>query len=1136
MTRPSPRLWISFASLLLLSPLVSFVSSCADPISFDRNAPDRGTFGQELFSIFYEDLTRAPAPGPDKARAFDAHRDGFVWAIDALLPPDRLTALEGLLQRAFPDITSGLLPGFTRKVAAALDAVAADAPLLAELSAPPPDPPPFLADPDRLDLFTLALDLPRVPALLDLTLSFALSNDGRGDHPDLLPKLLHRLYDALSTAEVSAPDPDGFLSVVTRVALLDDPIFQALPNAAPLRAVALDPRGLPRVRRNDIGSLPSPFVDRDGDALPDAAPHPNGLLWFIDGDGAPLPPDLLAPFGDPDATLSDGLRRAPDGTLTARGFDGDAVYEYIDLRHTPLSFLLHESLPLLRDDVLFDLFDALKPVLGPRAPLPADPTAPKTPADLVFEAYADQNQLIGLADALLIALDHDATPALLAGAEALLRDHPDQLATLLDALTKAADTFDLHPTDFAADAAILEALLPILRDVLDTPGLLEDILIALDHPTMRAIPGAVSQLMSYEAGFISIAPDSPYELCYLDCKRLYTIGTMDRMQCIQDCPNDEIFQTPVTSPSQRSLFERTLAIIWEAAGQPYDVGFTEFEFGSLQLINVTDAMGPAMKIDNMAKTYLRALVGDLALTDVLNPQLAELAQPLGVDDASMTGVMLWVCQEILSLDMDANPDPGQLTRLFNKRPLGFHDDTSAIAMNLPVCRSGRLCIDAHADALYAAEASGLLYALYPLASAFQAHDRLDILVELFSVLYAHYPSADTLDLDLDGQPIAGISPDNLRSLEPALNAILSEQDLLKLAADLAVTARTIDLDFATDRSRFIAALEATLRFVITPDPTLRLITGEDSLLDPSQKPISPLRPFDVLLDPLDKLSAQVDADPVASAAWDRAIDRLIDLILAREPGDAPNTSKFSNPAGLRVATIVLSELRAHWLSIDAQGLRTQSLRVDYPQSLKDAFRSPWLPLVIDTLSWFDAQPGARDDLRAVLLHIMQDAQQDPEQVLLLAYDLLPTLLDGRRVVTLLNLVAPYLDPTRTWPTTLPSDDRPLWLHAIDLLDSLQAKDPDDLTVTLLLDALKLRGPQDHSPGWWLGQTISETHRLQPGEGTDLAPADVTFMLNELSAYLRDEQRGLERAIDLVGFVLDNGGGPPGQQQPTPASP
>lgn len=176
-----------------------------------------------------------------------------------------------------------------------------------------------------------------------------------------------------------------------------------------------------------------------------------------------------------------------------------------------------------------------------------------------------------------------------------------------------------------------------------------------------------------------------------------------------------------------------------------------------------------------------------------------------------------------------------------------------------------------------------------------------------------------------------------------------------------------------------------------------------------------------------------------------------------------------------------------------------------------------------------------------MLYMLQDDETSnnqalPEQMVLMAYTLLRELLDDQRLVTLANHVAPLMDPARVWTTTLPTDSRPLWLHAIDTLNSLNAKDPERLVMDLLRDAVLLADADGHSPGWWLGETLAETHRPQPGQGSDLTAADAAHMMREINAYLRDDRRGFERAVELVTFVLSSGGGPSRELQSASQAP
>ena len=1099
---PMIRFRLAISVLLIALVAAGSLQSCAEPLDFDRNTRDRGTFGEEVYRVIYSDLERTEANADAKAVAFDAERVTFIDGVDSTLPEALLPELDAFLNRMLPYFDSGLMPGLTRKLAVLLDEAAANTSFLEALRRTFQRPG-HMSNPDAVQPLALMMGYDALIDVNRLLVDMVLENDGRATESRLVLALVEEMVHSMRGFEAS-DDPDRLGAILVDVLLSGDAAFTPAGDHTPHYVVRLDHRGMPSVTRDEFGDHPFPFHDGDSDGFPDADEQGR----FLDKDGQPL--EGLTPFGAPGETAG-LLTRDDQGRWQRSG--GEMAFEYVDVHATVLGYLMREARPMVEDDILFDLITATRPLLGARVDYMDDRG--------YYRSYPKKTELVGLLSALLVALDQENIPAFLEGAVAILDQHPDTLASLLRAFEKAVDAFDAQPTNAADEMNLFDELIPMVIEIAETPGMLEELLAAFDSPIARRTDDAIVTLLTNKTAFITVVKDGPYDACFADCEARLSIGTIERFECIRGCPSDEIFggafdpSTP-GSAENRSLFERTLGIIWEATDQVYNIGFVKLSIGSFDLIDVAAVIGNAMEIDNMAEAYLLSVTGDLVLGDVLTPALVDLAQPLGADGVeTATDLLLWITDNMLDLRMSENPTPGELTRLFNKSPLGVEDVSMSLELNMAICRSGRLCVDADADALFAAEASGLVDTLYPLAVVFNKHGKTRLLARLISRLYHHYPSVETRGLGGDGAPLP-ITTNNLRSAEPALLAILEEGSLFPALGDLGQVTNALVL---ADGSRFAEQLTPWLLYVLTPQDGLALINGDTHVMDAAGNRIEPLSPLYALLEPLGAVVDIVEADPEANAAWTRAVDRLLDLVLELEdkPGGG---ARFAKESSLAIAKIAADVLRDRWISLDEKGERTETLRVTLPEDLEALLGGRMLPLGVDMFDWMDQREGARTQLRELLLYMLEADAPVVTQMTLMTYALLVELLDEANAIALLDHVAALLDPSRTFEVEGFAELN-LIQHLVDVLRVSDEIDPDARLIEILRNATQLEG-RGEMPITAIGRAIRQVHRVEPGSTAPMTAEDYRQLLVITAEFLRDEARGGERLVDMIDFALHGG--------------
>jgi len=767
------RLNVGPGLLTLVAAVFVLSTGCEDELDFTRDAPERGTFGEEVHRILLNDIERSPDRGRTRADVFATQRDDFVSAVDATAPDPILDELDATLIRMLPLYDDRTLNDLMRKVAIVLDEARQD-PELLEAMATSARRPELIADPSRDQFLSHLVSFDQMQDLNRILADTLLAHDGVTDpgqsEDDSTTQLLLALSLELREAEASG-DNERFAATLADVLLTTDPTFAPEASYTPMWAVRLDGRGLPIVAAGELEPIPAPFVDTDGDGLADATP--DGRFLGIDGQ----PMDAVTPFGE---GTTPSLARDGDGKLlNPSAIDGQA-FEYVDLHATALGFLMREAAPLADADVPFDMLRALPVALG-------EPNLYQDEHGS-WRGYRADAPLVGLARGMMFALDHEDVPAVLEGFSLLMKNHRPDMANMMQALDETSEIADRHEDDVSEDSNLMDDLQPLLLEVVETPGLLKAVMLAMDDPVARRTGEAMAMLMRYKNDFITVTPGGAYDACFHDCKATHTLGTVERFECIRACPNDEIFAQEVDrgapeSASNVSLFQRTQALMWEAVDVPYEVGLTSMSVNGTSFDNTAQALGAAMIFEDLAEAYLLTLVGELRLEDMINPDVAALGEPLGLDGETVVAIITFISGDVMSLPLDPEPTPDQVTRFFNKDPLEGDNGEVAVSMNPAVCKSGRLCIDAHADTLFAVEASGLADTLVPLARAFHEHGKTDLLARIFAVVYSHYPSRGRFFTDIDGNEIP-FARDNLRSLEPMLIEMLEDGAMLDAMADM----------------------------------------------------------------------------------------------------------------------------------------------------------------------------------------------------------------------------------------------------------------------------------------------------------------------------------------------------------------
>ncbi|HEX3345682.1 MAG TPA: hypothetical protein VHS09_13960, partial [Polyangiaceae bacterium] len=316
--------------------------------------------------------------------------------------------------------------------------------------------------------------------------------------------LLTTTPDAALGGRLVLDRPRSLLEAVRLVALTEDTAFT---TGNPTYVVRRDPRGYAAVPLVN-GVVPPPFVDADGDHLPDV----DALGRFVTSDGSTPP----SPFFSTDG--ANGPRDTYGRALQGDG--GPPVYDTVGVHQTFVAALARDVRPYFQPDptqkleTAMNLMAALPVLSGGRdlAPTstktyPPDPrqgtdwslghTAPPpaglgtAPVAVSYRAFHPETSPVAdLTYALGQLLGTPEIDDLLAVATELAAQHPGQLASFVGLALEVKKRADQHPeATLPATATFWDDLFVQLAQVAHTTGLFEDLLRGImQMPTLGLEP------------------------------------------------------------------------------------------------------------------------------------------------------------------------------------------------------------------------------------------------------------------------------------------------------------------------------------------------------------------------------------------------------------------------------------------------------------------------------------------------------------------------------------------------------------------------------------------------------------------------------------------------------------------------
>lgn len=1137
----------SRALVWLVAPFVAMgaatgaVSGCASDLDTSRESVDKGSFGETLVTLvckriaYIEDLedddervdvsgerfratcrglAAPPADAPPEIHAIAAHRERLIAAIDAMWPQPMLDDVQEFAT------SDGFLAAYDQgTVEAAMIALHG---MLDEL-APRTD---MLQVFERLSLRkgytpgasgTLASILSS-PDLADVLRYTSDDIAPGGDAHDALVLLAEATALELQSLEAPADprDPESTQNLLMDLLLTQ---HSSLSTQTPLLLVARDHRGIAEIAPLPTGVLPGPFVDADGDGLADV----DELGRYVDASGGVIDAPTPLPTADPDpeGTVRDELGRAIE-----TGVSQLPLYRYLNPDDTLLVALARDASALLHPDrgTGIDLVRGAGALLGMRAPAVRDYDG----RQLEYSGFdTAQSPILDAMYGGLQVLRAANVDDVLALGRVMLTDHEPTAAELAEALVNTlrvpGDLGELGDrAKLEDDSRLIDDLVPVIQQILDEPGLLEDVLAATKDPRVIELGGYFRDYMRY-ADRLGYDPETQ------------VVIDLDTGAPVTEF-SKEVDRSAPDAGFNRSIFQRVLHLLADANGLSLcnqEGAILEVTDGTATLTAGPYAACALVEIPSLAVFYVQSLA---YLRDANGNFVTDIKQttPLppvedGICDHDTNGgdgtgelvrkarfVFNWnstllnaaADDEVLGISVEIPgfshcPTPQVLNRVLfldpQPEPL-----VGMLGEGNPRNRFGQPLAELHAGSLPGWELGEFYDLVQPLAQPFVDHGKEQIFLDLLIALHNHWPSRESESYQQEDPAGANYAfASNLVSFEPIVIEVL-DRGLLMPA--LVQGAGVLD-GLTVNGKSAVQVLRETGKFVLDPLPGLTTRTGATSITRPGSEQVTALAPWHLLAQGIGSLFDAIDAGGERGAAFEDGLSEAVDIFLRAAP-DGEDDYHFTNPRVRGVGLIVLDFLEARLQAHPAGPDRDAWLSQELPADAEELLAGPLVAGASDLVDALAADPMARTAVEGLLAYAF-DETRDPEAFATMAtatIDLLQLALRAQgELVPVARGIGAVLDPDRGW---------------LDPLLTLAATTGQADTAGVLAQTLR-NLVTEHQPGRTpigdIIEGIAAVQRVEPLDALDerYTAADYESLLSGIADFVNDEKRGLLKFVAII---------------------
>jgi hypothetical protein len=890
-------------------------------------------------------------------------------------------------------------------------------------------------------------------------------------------EMFHMTEDPVSPILSVTPDattgravlsrPRDSVEILETLMLTSDP---TLGSGSPRYIVRRDSRGYASL----AGAAGAPFVDADGDKLPDV----DDLGQFKTTNGAMAP----SPFYYPGSEIT--TPRDPFG----RAVVGDKLlYQYVDTSHTFAAQMIADMRPLMNPDVSQNretLMDAVAGAYVAMGKRDGSATSKKDfPSGSVSydRFHAEDSPLLDLVYGLLVALGDKNADEVLQLSRSLFIDKTDQVARVAGALLSAKELTNQPKFDTAkipGNSAFWDEILDVAAKIAKEPGLLEDLMTAMANEKTGQLGTAMANFAKYKdhVGYDRTNLNGP--------AKNITANAITDMKVPVD-------RGAKLTGDNRSAMQKFLLAVTDASGvtlcSKAGAKAHAKTFGiSLDLPLVgTFSECEALKVDDMAEFYLGSISGlpgkgkihlrsNLMRNGVLSlgaANVTTIEESSGLkgfwtpgDSRELRPKPAWLNRLI---HFDFTDTQNSLTNAFIKDLNGVHvgsatcpertvpdpckGDSSCgspedaavapdgIVRGLRTCQEGQWFEQRNKDALFVLEQFGFYDAIQPTVAAFVGHNREDLFVELSSIISRHYPNADASADECKLTPTKNCVRDNVVSYEPLLTEVfptdvmpaivglskeLTTMIVKKCTAVDPTTKQCTKSENATGTQVLAEATRSLLSPELAKTSGLKDRRGSVEALrnDGTKNPqVTPIYLITNALSAIDKTfvdyETQHPEDKDRLVRWRRARSQLTDQF-AGVTGKT-TSSKFTNPTMNKMTPVITDILRAQLyarcpISFTPPYTPCKWIREDLPKKMSDSVNGPLFAAVMDLTDAIRKDEAGRVEMERLVQYLVDEASKNDAQQAMLASmnDIMQILKDEKNIVPFMHVMSEGMAPTK----------------------------------------------------------------------------------------------------------------------------
>lgn len=1025
--------WRALAVVGLVFGSLWGLGGCAEPMPEGRGAPSQGfvtptqrDVGQEIYNIIRREAQLHPTLSAARTQGVDTLNTKWDLpaTINAILPASSLSATEAMLRSLLPFYDDLTLPKLTREGAEVLKELAASPNTLRAL---------VLAErrvgmfpkmrPGEGGFLLRILDFPEQKKLLQRLAEWWLKHDGKGLDGDTKASGERAVVEAFLNAAAS-----WLVKRTPSTAKAENSLFN---DALLLEDTRLD---------LNVGQRCMVRVDSQGNPILTQA----GQTW-LQTNGT-LPP----PFP------TDPRLRGNCGEAVTQ--DGTRLYDIRALPKTVLGSLLRvgrelivRDLPLRSGEVPFpfNMPVGVRPLLGDLSPT---------------GTYTKEGPLMQSLRASVKLMKGPRLYEVLKLFARITEKEEKQLAATLSLFEQIGSLSNQYKTQVNPDTALFNDLLPFIQELVATPGMLEDLLKALQTPgTADKLKASALLLMRHTKEKILSAD---YESFRKGNKKAIFDKLVD-------------FALP-DRPGNRSLFQRMLHMLND---------FNRLEYRSkIKALGGISIPFIEMRVSNMALAYLRSLIGKQSAWDMLYVN----GKP--IEDGTLKDAFK---KSLPEMGLSENPTPEELA-IFVNRELVFKQVPllGPIKVDLtlePVkCKEGYPVTDHHGELLLAGLASGLIGndggALKPIALVFDKYNKLDRLLDLFAVFHKHWGSSDNQEKTTDGKPTYVQPPSNLRSTEQLLIKTLEETELLVRLNAFGKILLELKLSDEPNAPKGITSFQRYLSYIFGGPGKPR-----------SETPLGPLLDTFTAIDK----ALQGDQKRRARIAWESAIDALYDLLLQVEgKGDQ---AQFKNRRAPIVLVSLLNYLSEEVKKRDLAGQWAPDLS-KMQSDLETLLTDPLVPRLFDLIETLVDDRVLLDLTTQLLTHALPDPKTKPNQF-------------GEFLSLTATLLSPTPDdigvPLGRFLGEFLSSRQGMLTRTMHFLQRALPLDTGNQLPALMGRSVAIHETQNTLRAAFMLDLMKTMWRQQPNATAPLGDDDYSQIFQRMGTYLLDGQHGVEKLYQII---------------------